>query len=79
MTSGARILFLIDFFHGTGGTERHLAHLVRNLCRESFQVTVVVFDLGANPLIDAMREAGAEVLELRVGRVVAHSCSRRSA
>ena len=69
MTSGARILFLIDFFHGTGGTERHLAHLVRNLCRESFQVTVVVFDLGANPLIDAMRESGAEVLELPVGRI----------
>ncbi len=69
VSSSHRILFLIDYFHGTGGTERHLSHLVRNLCRESFQVTVVVFDLGTNPLIDAMREAGAEVLELSLGRV----------
>lgn len=69
VTCNSRILFLIDYFHGTGGTERHLAHLVCNLCRESFQVTVVAFDLGTNPLIDAMREAGAEVLALSVDRV----------
>lgn len=69
MTGRTPILFLIDYFHGTGGTERHLAHLVCNLCRQFFQVTVVVFDLGANPLVDDMREAGAEVLALPLGRI----------
>ncbi|MBK7665075.1 MAG: glycosyltransferase [Sterolibacteriaceae bacterium] len=64
-----RILFLIDYFHSTGGTERHLSLLVRNLCRESFEVTVVAFDLGENPLIDEMRQAGAEVIHLPLARV----------
>jgi glycosyltransferase involved in cell wall biosynthesis len=71
VTCCSRILFLIDYFHGTGGTERHLANLVCNLCHESFQVTVVAFDLGTNPLIEAMRLAGAEVFEFSVGRVYA--------
>lgn len=69
MSSPIRILFLIDFFHGTGGTERHLSLLVRNLCREAFDVTVVAFDLGTNPLIDEMRQAGSEVFQISVARV----------
>lgn len=78
MIRNSRVLFLIDYFHGTGGTERHLAHLVCNLCRESFQVTVVAFDLGANPLLDAMREAGAEVLALPLGRVYTPAAMRQA-
>jgi glycosyltransferase involved in cell wall biosynthesis len=34
-----------------------------------FDVTVVVFDLGTNPLIDDMRRAGATVIHLPVARV----------
>jgi glycosyltransferase involved in cell wall biosynthesis len=33
-----------------------------------FNVTVVVFDLGTNPLIDDMRQAGASVIHLSVAR-----------
>lgn len=69
MSRQIRILFLIDYLHGTGGTERHLSLLVRNLCRESFEVSVVAFDLGENPLIDEMRQAGAEVIQLSLARI----------
>src|ERR1044071_549379 len=63
------ILFIIDFFHGTGGTEKHLSSLVCALSRKMFNVAVVVFDLGANPLIDDMRQAGASVIPLSVAHI----------
>jgi glycosyltransferase involved in cell wall biosynthesis len=62
------ILFVIDFFHRTGGTERHLAQLVRSLPPEIFTCSVLVLDLGQNPLIDGMRKAGIAVIHLPVGR-----------
>ncbi len=62
------LLFIIDYFHRTGGTERHLTQLVSGLRKLGFGVTVVVFDLGDNPLIDQMRADGAEVIDLPVGK-----------
>lgn len=63
-----RIVYIIDYFHRTGGTERHLAHLLRNLPRDSFKCTVVVFDLGRNSLLEEARASGVEVNDLPVGR-----------
>ena len=61
---------MIDFFHGTGGAEKHLSSLVCALsAQKMFNVTVVVFDLGTNPLIDDMRQAGASVIHLSVARI----------
>lgn len=64
-----KILYIIDYFHRTGGTEKHLAELICHLPQERFENTVVVFDLGENTLIDAMRATGASVIHMPVGRV----------
>lgn len=69
MSRTLRILFVIDFFHATGGTEKHLSTLVCALRRKQFDVAVVAFDLGTNTLIDDMRHAGAEVIHLPVARI----------
>lgn len=63
------ILYIIDYFHRTGGTEKHLVDLVRHLPRDCFDSTVVVFDLGTNVLIDNMRSSGVSVIHLPLGRV----------
>lgn len=62
------ILFVIDYFHRTGGTEQHLAQLVRGLCSMGFRCTVVAFDMGDNPLLQSLRELGVPVIHLPVGR-----------
>src|SRR6185436_15684266 len=69
MTPGkTKVLFLIDYFHRTGGTEKHLAQLASWLAHENFQCEVVVFDLGQNELIGQMRAAGVAVHDIRVER-----------
>lgn len=68
MTKKISILFLIDYFHRTGGTERHLAQLVQLLPAERFSCALVCFDLGTNPLLDAVRESGVTVIHVPVGR-----------
>jgi glycosyltransferase involved in cell wall biosynthesis len=63
-----RILYLIDYFHRTGGTETHLVQLMLGLPPERFICSMVAFDLGANPLLDRLRARNIEVLHLPVGR-----------
>lgn len=63
-----QILFLIDYFHRTGGTEKHLAQLIAGLSPELFHCSVVTFDLGTNPLLDALRARGVPVIGLPVER-----------
>jgi glycosyltransferase involved in cell wall biosynthesis len=62
------ILYLIDYFHRTGGTEKHLAQLINGLRADRFCCSLVAFDLGANPLLDDLRAAGVPVVHLPVGR-----------
>jgi glycosyltransferase involved in cell wall biosynthesis len=62
------ILFMIDYFHRTGGTEKHLAQLARALPSDKFNCSILVFDLGINPLISDMRAAGIPVIHFPVGR-----------
>lgn len=62
------ILFLIDYFHRTGGTEKHLAQLIAGLPSKDFRATVVVFDLGINPLLEELRQRGVPVIHLPVAR-----------
>lgn len=69
MPDKIRLLLAIDYFHGTGGTEKHLAQLVQLLPRDEFECRVVVFDLGANTLIDEMRAAGIPVHHVPVRRI----------
>ena len=69
MNSGPiAILFLIDYFHRTGGTEKHLAQLITGLSPQEFRATVVAFDLGENPLLDELRQRGIPIIHLPVGR-----------
>lgn len=63
-----RVLYFIDYFHRTGGTERHLAHLVQLLPEETFRCGIVAFDLGGNALLDAVRARGIPVIHIPVGR-----------
>jgi glycosyltransferase involved in cell wall biosynthesis len=62
------ILFLIDYFHRTGGTEKHLVQLVRHLRSDTFNCTIGVFDLGPNALLDEVRAAGIQVVHIPVAR-----------
>lgn len=62
------ILYVIDYFHRTGGTERHLAQLVQYLPSDTFNCSIVVFDLGPNVLIDSIRASGVSVIHLPVAR-----------
>jgi L-malate glycosyltransferase len=61
-----KILFIIDYFHRTGGTEKHLAQLIAGLPPELFCCSVVTFDLGANPLLDDLRARGVPIINLPV-------------
>lgn len=62
------ILYIIDYFHRTGGTEKHLAQLIAGLPADEFNCSVVVFDLGTNPLLDSLRASGIRIINLPVGR-----------
>lgn len=62
------ILYLIDYFHRTGGTETHLAQLITGLPPDRFRCSLVAFDLGANALLDGLRARGVPVTHLPVGR-----------
>jgi glycosyltransferase involved in cell wall biosynthesis len=63
-----KILFVIDYFHRTGGTEKHLALLVEHLPRDRFDCTIVAFDLGQSALIDQIKQSGVPVIHVPVGR-----------
>ncbi len=63
-----KLLVIIDYFHRTGGTEKHLVQLLTCLPPDDFSISVVVFDLGDNPLIEHLRTRGLTVLHLPVGR-----------
>jgi glycosyltransferase involved in cell wall biosynthesis len=56
-----RILFLIDYWGPAGGTERHLAYLLKNLDRDIFECRVVVFNYLPNVLADEARASGIDV------------------
>jgi len=62
------ILFLIDYFHRTGGTEKHLVQLITGLPPERFRCAVVVFDAGENTLLEELRRRGVPIIHLPVGR-----------
>ena len=68
MTQRLNVLYLIDYFHRTGGTEKHLAELVQRLPRQTFNCSIVAFDLGTNPLLDKIRDSGTPVIHVPVGR-----------
>ena len=63
-----KILFVIDYFHRTGGTETHLAQLISGLSTDRFDCSLVTFDSGANPLLDDLRARGVPIINLPVGR-----------
>lgn len=67
-TARIEVLFIIDYFHRTGGTEKHLAELVAGLPASKFRCSIVVFDLGANPLLDSLRARGVPIIDLPVQR-----------
>ena len=68
MNKKINIVYIIDYFHRTGGTERHLAELVQSLARDRFACSVVVFDMGTSALLQAMRHSGVRVIHIPVGR-----------
>ena len=63
-----KILFIIDYFHRTGGTEKHLAELIGGLPASEFDCSVVAFDIGANPLLDGLRARGVPIISVPVAR-----------
>ena len=67
-SDGIKILFIIDYFHRTGGTEKHLAQLIAGLPADAFRCSIVAFDLGDNPLLDDLRARGISIIRVPVGR-----------
>ncbi len=72
------ILFLIDHFYRTGGTEQHLVQLVRGLAKLGFRSTVVIFDMGQNPLLEGLRQEGVPVIHLPVAREYVPNAARQA-
>jgi glycosyltransferase involved in cell wall biosynthesis len=71
-------MYLIDHFHGTGGTERHLTHLVRHLPREQFRCLIVAFDLVPNRWVDRIVDSGTPVIHVPVMREYAPAALLRA-
>ena len=67
-SSKIAILYIIDYFHRTGGTEKYLVQLIAGLPQDEFCSSVVAFDLGANPLLEDLRARGVPIISLPVGR-----------
>jgi glycosyltransferase involved in cell wall biosynthesis len=63
-----RILYLIDYWGLPGGTERHLAYLLKNLDRARFECRVVVFNYIQNVLADEAIASGIDVQAISVDR-----------
>jgi glycosyltransferase involved in cell wall biosynthesis len=62
------VLYIMDHFHGTGGTERHLAYLVGHLPQAQFQCRIAVLDLAANRWVDRIAAGGIPVTHVPVAR-----------
>jgi glycosyltransferase involved in cell wall biosynthesis len=62
------ILYIMDHFHGTGGTERHVAYLADRLPRAHFQCRIAVLDLAPNRWVDQIRNGGVPVDHVPVTR-----------
>lgn len=62
------ILYIIDQFTASGGTETHLANLLFHLNKERFNPFLLVFDLKENPLVQKIREAHIPIFHIPVGR-----------
>jgi glycosyltransferase involved in cell wall biosynthesis len=68
MSRRINILYIMDHFRGTGGTERHVGQLVSLLNRERFQSAIVVLDLAPNRWVDQIRANGTPVIHVPVLR-----------
>jgi len=68
MIKKINILYIIDHFHMAGGTETHLAYLVKNLNKKKFNSMVVVFDFKENSLAKEIQESGTPVIHVPVLR-----------
>lgn len=68
MPQKTNILYLIDHFHGVGGTENHLAQLATSMDKSRFNCIIVAFDFVENHLADRIRKSGIELLHIPVGR-----------
>ena len=78
MSQRINILYIMDHFQGTGGTERHLTYLVEHLSREQFQCVIVVLDLAPNRWVDQIRAAGIPVIHVPVLREYAPAALLRA-
>ena len=68
MPERIKILYLMDHFRGTGGTERHIAYLVRGMPSEQFACRLAVMDLAPNRWVDLIRSAGIAVDHVPIAR-----------
>lgn len=62
------ILYMIDTYHGAGGTERHLYHLALGLDKSRYRPLVLTFHLWDNPLAREMQQKGVPVIDFPLGR-----------
>lgn len=60
------ILYIIDYLHEKGGTERHLTYLLKMLDKKVFCCHVLAFDTGKTELTDEIKKMGVKLIYLPV-------------
>jgi len=78
MKKKINIMYLIDHFHSIGGTETHLISLVKNLNKDRYNIFIIVFDMGDNPLLNEVRDEGISVIHIPVGRYYTYNALKKA-
>lgn len=78
-TGKINIMFIIDFFHGEGGTERHLHYLVKNIDKEKYNCFICSFNsIETTGLIKETREVIADFYHIPVGKFYTFNALKRA-
>jgi len=77
MRNRIKILFLIDYLHGFGGTERHLFQLATRLDSQQFECVVSPFRSN-DEMIGVFRQAGIQVIPFPIKRIYGVSAVRQA-
>ncbi|MDP1879535.1 MAG: glycosyltransferase [Parachlamydiaceae bacterium] len=78
LTKKINILYIIDYLHDQGGTERHLLYLLKLLSKERYNCIVVAFDTGTTKLTEEIKEIGVPLVHIPVGRYYTINAIKRA-
>jgi len=68
MKKKINILYIIDYLHGHGGTEKHLTYLVEMLDKKKYNLYIISFDLGQTNITEKIKSSGVPLIHFPVGK-----------